>query len=64
MAQESGSAGSAEEADGGSQLRRFEHYEVMLDEAGRPIELGRGEVDRAPAGRFSKVSFRVADRFL
>jgi serine/threonine protein kinase len=24
------------------QVRRFEHYEVMLDEAGRPLELGRG----------------------
>jgi len=35
-------AASAEEADGGSQARRFEHYEVMLDETGRPIELGRG----------------------
>jgi WD40 repeat protein/serine/threonine protein kinase len=31
-----------EEADGGAQVRRFENYEVMLDEAGRPIELGRG----------------------
>jgi len=42
---ESGSneiAASAEEADGGSQLRRFENYEVMLDADGRPIELGRG----------------------
>jgi len=29
-------------ADGGSQARRFDQYEVMLDEAGRPIELGRG----------------------
>ena len=35
-------AASAEEADGGLQARRFEHYEVMLDEAGSPIELGRG----------------------
>jgi tRNA A-37 threonylcarbamoyl transferase component Bud32/predicted ATPase len=35
-------AARAEETDGGSQVRRFEHYEVMLDEAGRPIELGRG----------------------
>jgi serine/threonine-protein kinase len=25
-----------------SQTRRFEHYEVMLDADGRPIELGRG----------------------
>jgi serine/threonine protein kinase len=24
------------------QARRFEHYEVMLDADGRPIELGRG----------------------
>ena len=38
----SGSAGSAEEANGGSQPRRFDQYEVMLDGAGRPIELGRG----------------------
>ena len=42
---ESGSnelAASAEETDGGSQVRRFENYEVMLDADGRPIELGRG----------------------
>jgi hypothetical protein len=25
-----------------SPARRFEHYEVMLDDDGRPIELGRG----------------------
>jgi serine/threonine protein kinase len=35
-------AASTEEADRGSQVRRFEHYEVMLDADGRPIELGRG----------------------
>ena len=35
-------AAITEEADGGSQLRRFEHYEVILDEAGKPMELGRG----------------------
>jgi len=35
-------AASAEEADGGPHARRFDQYEVMLDEAGRPIELGRG----------------------
>ena len=35
-------AGGIGEADGGSQFRRFENYEVMLDAAGRPIELGRG----------------------
>ena len=40
----SGSAANTEEADGGSQVRRFEHYEVMLDEAGRPIELGQGSM--------------------
>jgi hypothetical protein len=44
--EESGStselAASAEESDGGSQVRRFENYEVMLDTDGRPIELGRG----------------------
>jgi serine/threonine protein kinase len=34
--------GGTEEADAGSQARRFEHYEVMLDHDGRPIELGRG----------------------
>ena len=33
---------STEEADRGSQVRRFENYEVMLGEDGRPIELGRG----------------------
>ena len=38
----SGSADSPGETEGASQARRFEHYEVMLDEAGRPIELGRG----------------------
>src|SRR6516162_8988324 len=26
-------------------LQRFENYEVMLDQAGRPIELGRGAMD-------------------
>ena len=35
-------AASIEAADGGSQARRYEHYEAMLDEAGIPIELGRG----------------------
>ena len=35
-------AASIEEADGGPQVRRFENYEVILDEDGRPIELGRG----------------------
>jgi serine/threonine protein kinase len=35
-------AASTEEDDGGLQVRRFEHYEVMLGEDGRPIELGRG----------------------
>ena len=35
-------AASTEQADRISQVRRFENYEVMLDEAGRPIELGRG----------------------
>jgi serine/threonine protein kinase len=38
----SGSAASAEEAEGKSQVRRFEHYEVMLGDDGKPIELGRG----------------------
>jgi tetratricopeptide (TPR) repeat protein len=35
-------AASTEQADRGSQVRRFENYEVMLDADGRPIELGRG----------------------
>jgi len=38
----SGSAASPGDTEGTPQVRRFEHYEVMLDEAGRPIELGRG----------------------
>jgi hypothetical protein len=35
-------AGSTEETVRGSQVRRFEHYELMLDEDGRLIELDRG----------------------
>jgi hypothetical protein len=35
--------GGTEEADAGSQARRFEHYEVMLDHDGRPIELVVGQ---------------------
>ena len=35
-------AASTEEADRGLQVRRFENYEVMLGDDGRPIELGRG----------------------
>jgi ribosomal protein S27AE len=38
----SGSAASPGATEGTPQVRRFEHYEVMLDEDGRPIELGRG----------------------
>jgi serine/threonine protein kinase len=38
----SASSESFEDADAGSKVHRFENYEVMLDEAGRPIELGRG----------------------
>jgi hypothetical protein len=34
-------AASAVEANGGLEVRRFENYEVLLDEAGRPTELGR-----------------------
>jgi hypothetical protein len=33
---------SSDEGSAGLQFRRFENYEVALDEAGRPIELGRG----------------------
>jgi serine/threonine protein kinase/tetratricopeptide (TPR) repeat protein len=40
---ESGELGaSAEKADDGSLVRRFDNYEVMLDAGGRPVELGRG----------------------
>jgi hypothetical protein len=39
LASESGD--SVEEADG-TQVRRFGHYQLMLNETGRPIELGRG----------------------
>ena len=35
-------AASTREASGGSQVWRFENYEVMLDRTGKPIELGRG----------------------
>ena len=38
----SGSADSPRETEGASQARRFDQYEVLLDEDGRPIELGRG----------------------
>ena len=38
----SGSAGSPGDTEGTPQARRFEHYEVMLDEDGKPVELGRG----------------------
>ena len=33
---------STDEGGAGSQFRRFENYEVIMDEAGKPIELGRG----------------------
>jgi WD40 repeat protein/serine/threonine protein kinase len=33
---------SFRDADGGMQVHRFENYELMLSEDGRPIELGRG----------------------
>ena len=35
-------AASAEETDEASHAPRFEHYKVMSDETGKPIELGRG----------------------
>ena len=38
----SGSGGSSADKDAGSILRRFENYEVTLDQNGNPIELGRG----------------------
>ena len=36
------SAGSLGDTEGTPQVRRFENYEVMLGDDGRPIELGRG----------------------
>ena len=39
---ECGSEHSAEKADGGVDVQQFENYELMLDEDGRPVELGRG----------------------
>ena len=38
----SGSAGSSGDTEDTPLVRRFENYEVMLAEAGSPIELGRG----------------------
>ena len=38
----SGSADSPGDTEGALQVRRFENSEVVLDETGRPIELGRG----------------------
>jgi serine/threonine protein kinase len=38
----SGSEGSSAETEHLAIVRRFDHYEVMLDEDGKPIELGRG----------------------
>jgi serine/threonine protein kinase len=38
----SGAIDSPADTEGTSQVRWFEHYEVMLDENGRPIELDRG----------------------
>ncbi len=34
----------SEEGEPASPVNRFEHYELMLDEEGRPIELGRGSM--------------------
>jgi Protein kinase domain len=36
------SAASPGDSEGMPRVRRFENYQVILDEAGRPIELGRG----------------------
>ena len=33
---------SVMDADGGVRVHRFENYELMLDDDGRPVELGRG----------------------
>ena len=40
----SGSAVSSGNKESALPVRRFQHYEVASDEAGRPIELGRGAV--------------------
>ena len=37
-----GIEGRSAQTESGSIVRRFEHYEVMLDQDGKPIELGRG----------------------
>jgi hypothetical protein len=37
-----GSQFGSEQGERTSSIHRFENYELMLDEAGRPIELGRG----------------------
>jgi uncharacterized Zn finger protein (UPF0148 family) len=50
------SPNSTEETVGGSQFRRFENYEVMLDDDGRPIELGRGAM-----GSLTKRSTSISD---
>jgi len=39
---ESSSDGSSKEKESRSPVHRFENYELILDERGRPIELGRG----------------------
>ena len=52
----SGPADSLGETEGTPEVRRFEHYEVMLDEAGRPIELGRGAMGVTYKG-WSKTAY-------
>jgi hypothetical protein len=44
----SGTGQSSAEIEHGSSTRRFEHYEVMLDKDGKPIELGRNRERRWP----------------
>ena len=50
------SAGSLGDTEGTPQVRPFENYEVMLDEAGRPIELGRGAMGVTYKG-WSKTAY-------
>src|SRR5262249_49169761 len=60
-------AASPVETEGTLQARRYEHYEVMLDADGRPIELGRGAMgatykalDAVSSPRYrSLMTFRV-----
>jgi uncharacterized Zn finger protein (UPF0148 family) len=64
------SATTSSHADGAGQFGRFENYEVILDEAGKPMELGRGAMgvtdkalDECPC-RNNSLSTVIARRIL